>query len=41
MACEFSFDSLDIIGFICWLNFSIVGFDFLVEGGGGGGGGGL
>ena len=33
MACEFSFDSLDIIGFICWIKFSIVGFELLFSGG--------
>ena len=33
MACEFSFDSLDIIGFISWMKFSIVGFELLFLGG--------
>ena len=33
MACEFSFDRLDIIGFICWMKFSIVGFELLFLGG--------
>ena len=33
MACEFSFDSLDIIGFICLMKFSIVGFELLFLGG--------
>ena len=33
MACDFSFDSLDIIGFICWMKLSVVGFELLFLGG--------
>ena len=29
LACEFSFDSLNIIGFICSMKFYIVGFELL------------
>ena len=33
MACEFNFDNLDIIEFISWIKFSIVGFELLFLGG--------